>query len=63
MEVRKAHARMGQGVQVRRGHLAAKSAQVGKAPVVGDQHDDIGSLARLGGHDGAGGRCVCGRRA
>ena len=46
MKVREPHAAPGQRIQMGGIDFAAKGAQVGKAPVVGHQHHNVGALGR-----------------
>ena len=43
VKIGKTHALVRQGIEIRRGDLAAKSADIAKAPVVRHQHHDIGA--------------------
>ena len=45
VEVGQAQAGDGQGVEVRRGDLAAEGADIGEAQVVGDDHQEVGAFA------------------
>ena len=53
MKVGKAGAALRQRVNVRRGDLAAESADVAEAPVVGYQQHDVGTRRRFRGCGGA----------
>ena len=53
MKIGKAHATARQLVEIRRGDFTAESTDIGKAPVISDQHHDVGPV----------GRCCDGRAA
>src|SRR3546814_12251279 len=50
MEVRKAHPGRSERVDVRGREFGAEGTDIGKAPIVGEQDDDVGTVGRgLGG--------------